>query len=189
MTQLLNSSPATITIYDPYYCNGGTVDKLNCLNFPNVINIKQDCYAAWESNRVPEHHIFLTNPPYSNDHIDKLMQFLTSPSQISKPWLLLMPQYVAKKDYYEAALKRSNLRPFYIVPKKRYVYEPPKDFRGSKKSDTHKKSSPFVSMWFCWGGSQQNTDVLASFFTKTNGTNCELARSKSALRDLRRKGK
>jgi hypothetical protein len=76
-----------------------------------------------------------------------------------------------------------------LVPHKRYVYLPPKDFRGSKKSDTHKKSSPFVSMWYIWGGSNSRNEQLINTWNRRYGSNgsCDLARSKNALRDLRRK--
>ena len=32
---------------------------------------------------------------------------------------------------------------------------PPANFREKKESDTHKKSSPFVSMWYIWGGTER----------------------------------
>jgi len=136
--------------------------------------------------------VFLTNPPYSEDHIEKLMRHVTSSSFGNKPWLLLMPQWVHKKDYYiNATTKNSTKRrdPFYIVPKRRYVYVPPANFREKKESDTHKKSSPFVSMWFCWGGTDKRNNELINAFQKSPVVNeCDLARSKSALRDLRRSG-
>ena len=66
-----------------------------------------------------------------------------------------------------------------------------KDFRASKKSDVHKKSSPFVSMWYVYGGNERKNAQLIQQFQRWYGGNpnapCDLARSKSALRDLRRK--
>jgi len=75
------------------------------------------------------------------------------------------------------------------VLKKRYAYLPPKDFREKKESDVHKKSGPFVSMWYIWGGSREKTDEFIKAYEKHGDGGCELARSTSALRDLRRKGK
>jgi len=95
-----------------------------------------------------------------------------------------MPTYVHKKPYFQQLLHK-GCQPFYLVPKKRYVYKPPKDFRTKKESDVHKKSSPFVSMWYVWGGSKERNDRLMDACRRLK--NCELARSKSALRDLRRK--
>lgn len=217
--------PEKSTIYDPYYCNGAVVRNLNQLGFPNVYNVKQDCYAAWQKQELPSFDILLTNPPYSVDHvssarrtkpcgyiprrvpyakkptlfavyqIEKLMKFVTSSYFGNRPWMLLLPNWVHKKDYYVEATKK--IRPFYLVPRKRYVYEPPKEFRQAKKSDVHKKSSPFVSMWYIWGGDETTNKRLirhilqSSTLSGSGNSNplseCDLARSKSALRDLRRK--
>ena len=120
------------------------------------------------------------------------MKHVTSSSFGDKPWLLLMPQWVHKKDYYANATTKNHsnrIDPFYIVPKKRYVYLPPANFREKKESDVHKKSSPFTSMWYCWGGNQKrNEELMNAFRNSSVSTYCDLARSKSALRDLRRSG-
>eukprot|EP00560_Eucampia_antarctica_P007993 CAMPEP_0197831726 /NCGR_PEP_ID=MMETSP1437-20131217/11733_1 /TAXON_ID=49252 ORGANISM="Eucampia antarctica, Strain CCMP1452" /NCGR_SAMPLE_ID=MMETSP1437 /ASSEMBLY_ACC=CAM_ASM_001096 /LENGTH=519 /DNA_ID=CAMNT_0043434763 /DNA_START=15 /DNA_END=1574 /DNA_ORIENTATION=+ len=188
-------SSKELAIYDPYYCNGSVIENLASLGFSNVYNRKEDCYAKWESKSAPKCEIFCTNPPYSEDHIPKLFNYLMKDTaMLGKPWFLLMPTWVHKKDYYVEALRKANgsIQPFYIVPKKRYIYVPPKNFRDKKKSDVHKKSSPFVSMWYIWGGDHERNESLMQIFQKHNGKNkqatCELARSKSGLRDLRRKG-
>ncbi|KAL3799736.1 hypothetical protein HJC23_010386 [Cyclotella cryptica] len=199
----------TLQIYDPYYCNGSVVKHLESLGYTNVYNRKEDCYATWKAHSEPPFDILLTNPPYSEDHIEKLMTYITSPSFGSKPFLLLMPNWVHKKDFYLHATtgggqekmhkkkrKRENhsnpttdtCNPFYIVPKKRYVYVPPPDFRERKASDVHKKSSPFTSMWYVWGGTQERNEALMQAFRRGDRKGCELARSRSALRDLRRGG-
>lgn len=192
-----------LRIYDPYYCNGSVVNHLESLGYEDVYNCKEDCYSVWEANKVPEFDVLLTNPPYSEDHIEKLMKYLTSPSFGAKPFMLLMPQWVHKKDYYISATtgapndkkrKRDSVssnqcNPFYIVPKKRYVYLPPPDFREKKASDVHKKSSPFTSMWFIWGGNVEINEKLMDAFRRSGMKGCEMARTKSALRDLRRGGK
>ncbi|KAL9184418.1 hypothetical protein ACHAXT_002504 [Thalassiosira profunda] len=181
----------SLGIYDPYFCDGSVVQHLASLGFTNVYNQKEDCYAVWRANAGPKFDVLLTNPPYSEDHIEKMMKHITSPS-FRHPWLLLMPQWVHKKDYYVNATTKNRERPcnpFYIVPKKRYVYLPPANFREKKESDTHKKSSPFVSMWYCCGGTEQrNRQLIDAFRRSASAVDCDLARSKSALRDLRRSG-
>jgi hypothetical protein len=176
-------------IYDPYYCNGAVIRHLQLLGFSNVYNRNEDCYQVWSdptTNKYPSFEIFVTNPPYSGDHIEKLIQHVTSLAFGTKPWFLLLPNWVHKKDYYLSAT--ANIRPFYLVPKKRYVYVPPKHFRQSKKSSVHKKSSPFVSMWYIYGGNERkNEQLVQHFLGKEHAATCDLARSKSALRDLRRK--
>jgi hypothetical protein len=184
-----------LAIYDPYYCNGSVIKNFASLGFPNVYNKKEDCYLKWASNASPHHDVFITNPPYSEDHIPKLFNHLTNDKNMTgKPWFLLMPSWVHKKDYYIQAMKKTKngpIQPFYVVPKKRYVYSPPKKFREKKKSDVHKKSSPFVSMWYIWGGDNYRNELLIKTFLKYLSQNqkatCELARSKSGIRDLRRK--
>lgn len=191
VASLLRQFPPSSQIYDPYYCDGAVVRRLASLGFPNVSNSKVDCYAQWASPAgTPRHDVFLTNPPYSGDHIEKLMRQLCPsprPQPGERPWFLLMPQFVHKKDFY---IKLCGERtPFYLVPKKRYVYLPPDGLREKKKSGTEKKSSPFVSMWFIWGGSKAKNDELMKAWERMERSkgDCELARSKSALRDLRRK--
>jgi hypothetical protein len=181
----------SLKIYDPYFCDGSVVKHLSSLGFDSVYNKKEDCYAIWESNSEPHYDVLLTNPPYSEDHLEKLMNHVTSPS-FDKPWLLLMPHWVHKKDYYANATSNKGARPcnpFYIVPKKRYVYIPPPSFREKKDSDVHKKSSPFVSMWYCWGGNEKRNEKMVNAFRRSAVSgDCDLARSRSALRDLRRSG-
>ena len=182
-------SSSNLAIYDPYYCDGSVVTHLSRLGFCNVRNRKEDCYAVWSSlESYPEFNVLLTNPPYSGDHVQKLVDFVTSVRFGSRPWFLLMPNWVHKKGYYTEAMKKSNCHPFYLIPRKRYVYAPPKNFREKKNSDVHRKSSPFVSMWYIWGGTPEHTDCLVRSFYEHSSA-CDLARSRSALRDLRRKGK
>lgn len=179
-----------LTIYDPYYCNGAVVRNLVGLGFPNVHNINRDCYKVWSTGiGYPEFNVLVTNPPYSGSHIEKLLQHVTSKNFGDRPWFLLMPNWVHKKDYYKRSLDRNNIRPFYLVPKKRYVYLPPKDFRDKRSSDVHKKSSPFVSMWYIWGGTTQVTNQWIELYQRQTDAPCDLARSRSSLRDLRRKSK
>jgi len=187
-----SSSNSSLRIYDPYYCNGAMVEHMAQVGFPNVYNRKEDCYSIWSSSKCPVFDVLVTNPPYSGDHIAQLMQHVTAKQFGDRPWLLLLPQWVHKKNYYVLATK--HIRPFYLVPTKRYVYIPPKHFRDAKKSDVHKKSSPFCSMWYVWGGSAEFNETLIQHYHRTykKGSEsarapCALARSKSALRDLRRK--
>ena len=174
------------TVYDPYYCDGTVAQHLTSLGF-SVSHEKADCYEVWRTKQTPSHGVFTTNPPYSEDHVERLMTHLcTDAEQKTKPFFLLMPQFFHKHEYYKKLT--AGIRPFYLVPKKRYVYLPPASFREKKKSDTHKKSSPFVSMWYCWGGDVESNERLMMEWQKAGARDeCDLAKSKAALRDLRRK--
>jgi len=98
---------------------------------PKVYNKKEDCYKVWSSSlskttsehdaeaqfKYPLYDVFVTNPPYSSDHIEKLIQHLTYRDKTKgKPWCLLMPTFVHKKDFIENKIaskknKSSNLQP------------------------------------------------------------------------------
>lgn len=131
----LGKTRAELRIYDPYFCNGAVKAHLARLGFPLVHNRKEDFYAVQARGEVPEYDVLVTNPPYSGDHVERMLAFCTASR---KPWLALMPAYVYCKDYYVPALKRSSSRPFYVCPSSRYSYMAP---GGS--------TSPFVSFWYC----------------------------------------
>lgn len=193
----LKKSQQELSIYDPYYCDNRVARNMASLGFPTVYNRKEDCYKVWDDpSRYPPNDIVVTNPPYSGDHIEKLIRHVAEhQSQRSKPFALLLPVFVHKKDFFEAIIKNPkrgrSCSPIFLVPQKRYVYQPPPNFRAKKVSDTHKKSSPFPSMWYLWGGSQEATDEWFRILQKQGDSTSRfsVARSKSALRDLRRKHK
>lgn len=87
----MQKTPESLSIYDPYFCAGSIITHLNGLGFTNVHNRNEDFYAAVEANRVPQHDVVVTNPPYTSDHVEKLMSFLVSNQ---KPFFVL---YVAQK--------------------------------------------------------------------------------------------
>ena len=59
--------------------------------------------------RVVEYDILVTNPPYSGDHKQKLLQYI---SKAEKPFCLLLPVYVAAKSYWRdfVALEKNKLQ-------------------------------------------------------------------------------
>lgn len=197
MAKLEMKKKRKLVIYDPYFCNGAVVEHLQTLGFSKVYNRKEDAYKTWDPNDnsqpYPKYDVLVTNPPYSGNHPERLITHLQDERMRGKPWALLMPNYIYKKDFYKDLVSKiSNLeamQPFYLVPKKRYVYTPPKHFREKKVSDVHKKSSPFVSMWFIWGGSSEKTKSLIKSYSSQSNSSCNIARTTNALRDLRRNGK
>ena len=107
-------APSHLRIFDPYYCNGAVVRHLNELGFAQVHNENIDFYAALRADRLPPFDVVVTNPPYSSDHPQRLLEFLRTSG---KPWLALMPGWVCAKPYYEPATK--NQACFYVLPRKR----------------------------------------------------------------------
>ena len=138
----LSKTRAELVIYDPYYCRGSVISHLGDLGFTTVINKKVDFYA----NPLKDFDVIVTNPPYSGDHPDRLMQFCVSSG---KPWFLLVPNWVYTKPYYITKTAQLPQKPFYVAPKKRYVYATPKGFR----EDDDGKTSPFTTFWFIHCGS------------------------------------
>lgn len=161
------------TLYDPYYCAGGAKRRLGQLGF-DLHHKNVDCYKTWDK---VEFDVLITNPPYSGEHLERLACFCADRS-----FLWLVPEWVHKKDYFKTSMEGKY--PLFLSPPKRYIYEPPPGYRVKTKSDTHKKTAPFHSIWIVWAGSQTRTDALASFCRHHTGF--RIARSKSQLRDLRR---
>ena len=88
----------------------------------------EDFYKVIQEDRIPQHHIFMTNPPYSSDHVPRCLEQLASSFSLGcwmqcllfcltpglafvhtnlrfcrksmKPCLLLLPNWVAKKPYF-----------------------------------------------------------------------------------------
>jgi hypothetical protein len=101
-------------LYDPYYCNGRTKILLKQLGFSSAINEERDFYKDILDETCPPHHTFITNPPYSADHKKQCIQYAlqglrrnrsksseTCCLRPSRPFFLLMPNYVANKSYYK----------------------------------------------------------------------------------------
>ncbi|CAM9786427.1 unnamed protein product [Pylaiella littoralis] len=145
----LGKTPQELVIYDPYYCQGSTIVRLASLGFPRVHNRKEDFYEVVKNGNIPEHDVVVTNPPFSGEHVSKILSFCTREG--AKPWFLLLPNYVYLKDYYESSLGRRPGRgatlPFYLTPPKRYTYYSPAGSRLKVKS-SERKTSPFNTFWY-----------------------------------------
>lgn len=97
----------------------------------------------------------------SDDHIPRIFSFC---AKSGKPWLILVPNYVYTKPYYQQSLQNSRpgiptvwqrahlwggsgdaLQPFYVAPPGRYYYWTPEGLRENNSS--MQKTSPFMSFW------------------------------------------
>lgn len=132
---------ADLLVYDPYFCEGSMVERLNSLGVEKVYNKKEDFYAILASRSTPPHDVLITNPPYSQDHMERLFRYVSSSS---KPYCLLLPNYVYMKDYVFRSPHISKL--FFLVPTTRYLYTTPK---GRRQQKSGKFTSPFPSFWYC----------------------------------------
>lgn len=147
IAEALGKNRSSLAIYDPFFCKGSMgrvsltlVQQLGRLGFQNVYNKNEDFYQVQAAGQVPDYDVFITNPPYSGDHVEKLLKFVVTTGK-KKPWFLLMPNYVYRKPYYTAILKARGVQPILISPNQRYQYLSP--LTGA--------TSPFVSFWYVGG--------------------------------------
>lgn len=135
LAQKLDKPASELRIYDPYYCAGGTVQHLEALGFSNVINKPEDFYKAIAEDKIPEHDIVVTNPPYSGDHFDRFVKFLNSNG---KPFLLLLPSHFVKKPTYRDTLVKEDVA--FVTPPERYHYWTPEGRRPDKAATDEEKT-------------------------------------------------
>lgn len=127
------------------------IQELNSLGFKDVYNKREDFYAKQDLGQIPDYDVLVTNPPYSGDHVERLLTFCT---HSEKPYFLLMPNYCYMKDYYLRMFSKSspiaNFQ-FFVTPSKRLLYTTPKGRRQQKSS---KFTSPFPTFWYCYLGKE-----------------------------------
>eukprot|EP00978_Attheya_sp_CCMP212_P012697 scaffold31776_cov45-Attheya_sp.AAC.1 len=133
-------------IYDPYYCNGRVVDLLRQLGFREIRHERRDFYADVAQEKVPLHDVLITNPPYSTNHKEQCLEFCVKKlRQTGTPFFLLLPNYVALKEYYRHATQTKDGNEandiVYVVPPDPYEYDHPEG--------TGHDIPPFSSIWFC----------------------------------------
>lgn len=172
-TFLEQGDSSKLKIYDPYYCTGKMKIHLITMGFPNVYNVNEDFYDVLRNNRIPKHDVLITNPPYSQDHIPKIINYCLSTATTS---FLLLPGYVAQKDYFLD--KQSNF--FYLAPKTgRYTFKNPGIDERSKLGRT----APYPSLWYVYVKEEWKKDfmrALSSLQSSENG-NWELFKTASRI--------
>ncbi|MGK3733682.1 MAG: hypothetical protein ACI8RD_000336 [Bacillariaceae sp.] len=165
----LRKDCSTGIIYDPYYCNGRTKIILNTLGFNNVVHEKRDFYKDIENLNVPDHHILITNPPYSDSHKERCLEYCIKQYRTKNiSFFLLMPNYVAARNYYRRILGDTINDVAYYVPNKG------NDYNYSHPEGTGKEVSPFSSLWFCCIGK----DVIKKYNGNTINKTSHEANSK-----------
>jgi hypothetical protein len=143
LAKALKKTKATLRVYDPYYCEGSMVAHLNALGFESVYNRNEDFYERVAANTTPEFDVLVTNPPYSGEHFKRILSFCRA---CGKPWLLLLPNFVCRKQYYQPSIGPSA-RPLFLIPdaSKPYRYWAP----GRQGFDVRAKgTTPFETFWY-----------------------------------------
>ncbi len=143
-------------VYDPYYCDGRTAIFLRQLGFEQVVHAKRDFYRDISNHKIPQHDTLVTNPPYSDTHKERCLEFCAQQFRDHKrPFFLLMPNYVAARSYYRRILGDLVDDVAYFVPSQPYEYDHPEG--------TGHEIPPFASLWFCGIGKE----TIHRFQTKT----------------------
>lgn len=169
-----------LRIYDPYFCEGSVVAHLARLGFTSVHNVNEDFYRNVEEGNIPEHDVLLTNPPYSGDHFRRILSFCGAST---KPWLLLLPNFVCRKTYYrEAVGPRAN--PLFLIPDplKPYRYWAP-GRKGFEERNQAKGTTPFETFWYVeMNGVASHEEVRAWWLKKfAPHSTCRLPAPEEAL--------
>jgi len=157
-----NGCTKSAIVYDPYYCAGRAAvllkdefQRQNSRKIPMPIHIqheKRDFYRDIRQNSVPPFDILVTNPPYSENHKERCLEFAVSQlKKHGRSFFLLMPNYVAMKEYFRKIVlddqmentERRKIHTFYITPSSKHPYE------YDHPDGTGHQVSPFASVWFC----------------------------------------
>ena len=90
--------------------------------------------------QVPLHDVVVTNPPYTGDHVERLLRFLLANG---KPLFVLMPNYFGddgsgrgqglgtprQRQNWVDTLGDGRLQPVLLCPRERYQYWTPESLR------------------------------------------------------------
>lgn len=157
---LVGKQKKEATIYDPYYCAGRAATLLTDVfqqrRLQQSIRIqhqKRDFYHDIQMKTVPQYDVLVTNPPYSSNHKERCLDYAVQQlKQYGRPYFILMPNYVAMKEYYrKLVLYNDRIQTYYVVPSitNPYEYDHPEG--------TGYDVPPFASIWFC--GMAYTTDL------------------------------
>jgi hypothetical protein len=169
-----------LVLYDPYYCQGRTAQLFRDLDFTSIIHEKRDFYHDIESNQVPSHDVIITNPPYSDQHKKQCLDFCWEQLvKHNRPFCLLLPAYVAARQYYRQLLKDNDAesKVIYLIPNEHYQYDHPEG--------TGKAESPFDSLWFCGLPSERSNRLQDFIDLATKAGKFRVAQSLAELEELK----
>ncbi|KAL3801813.1 hypothetical protein HJC23_001209 [Cyclotella cryptica] len=162
-----SSRSTEFTIYDPYFCTGRAATMLGkifgeCKTQSTKVHIqheKRDFYKDIRQNKIPQHDILVTNPPYSGNHKERCLEFAVKQLKShDRPFFLLMPNYVASKEYFRKVVLEESVQTVFVAPSSSQPYE------YDHPEGTGYDTPPFQSVWFC-GFSHGGTDRKMSMGT------------------------
>ena len=174
-----------LVVYDPYYCKGGIKIALGALGYRNVHNEDVDCYTAWKASAgspgaVPKYHVLLTNPPYSADHIRRVVHYAI---KSGKPWAMLLPSNVLQRDWFVSITEKSKCKMVFVAPFSRYSFVvPDSDTSTSTSTSGESTHTPLATIWFIGGVDKGMVKRMqAAFERRGSNTRARLATTQSEL--------
>lgn len=166
-------------IYDPYYCDGRTKIIFQQLGYNNIIHEKRDFYKDIQDNELPKFQTLVTNPPYSDQHKERCLEFaFVQLREHDKPFFLLMPNYVAAKEYYRRISGDEGV--VFLSPSEPYEYSHPEG--------TGKAIPPFASLWFCGLGEDRAKRLGEEWNQLKWDGNRPLPRLANSIEELKQRG-
>ena len=182
LCEKLNKTKLELKIWDPFYCTGKMQEHLIKLGFNknNIYNKCEDFYQKIkiENGGPPEHDCIITNPPYSENHMESISNYCyysnikapisydpmtTLGSAINKPCFILMPSFVMLKQYWinicntksnKLIINNNKYNSQSITFNNRICYVAPrKRYQystpyGRRQAKSGVKTSPFPSIWY-----------------------------------------
>ena len=155
--QSMKISTSSMRVWDPYYCDGAVKRIFTQMGFDNIIHDNADFYQLIENNtNIPPHEVLVTNPPYSDDHIHRLLEFVVGTEIVNqRPVCLLLPNWVSRQPDYEGRFvnpvgqKQHEL--FYLSPLEPYTYTMPSWVHQKDRPEhvgASGKTTPYLSSWY-----------------------------------------
>lgn len=148
----------SVRIWDPFYCNGSMKTIFQDMGFhnDNIIHQNVDFYQLIRDQTIPDHDILVTNPPYSDDHIHRLLEFVvTDETAKARPSCLLLPNWVSRQpDYaqrFSDILEQQGHELLYLSPLQAYTYTMPTWVSEQDRPDhvgSSGKTTPYLSSWY-----------------------------------------
>ena len=132
LCEKLNKTKSELKIWDPFYCTGKMKEHLIILGYNknNIYNKCEDFYQKIkiENGGPPEHDCIITNPPYSENHMEAICNYCyyssievpetttTTTSKLgnlnkNKPCFILMPSFVMLKSYWLNICNNTTTKP------------------------------------------------------------------------------
>lgn len=157
-----------LTVYDPYYCKGAVREALAALGCrrSQVINENRDFYVDARTWKIPKHDVLLTNPPYSGNHKQLLLDHLLREATKAAEWRALLDQVAVAAAQVEGEAVDVELA------------------AQARELSHASAGTPFMLLLPAWVAA---TDYWRDFVTKLASTHDDIA-AEEAVEKARRRG-